>query len=192
MTEFDPRRILETFARHGVEYVVVGGLGGALHGSPISTDDVDIVPALKKTNLDALASALNEMNSRILSSKAPEEIQVQFTARDLRKWIVDFRLLSLMTDYGRVDLIHRPGGTGGYQDVAANAEEMDLGGVTIRVAAIEDIIRSKQAVARERDLEQLPTLRMVLEQKQAGTSEAWRQSRAMRPSEIEGVAESSG
>jgi len=32
----------------------------------MSTDDVDIVPALKKTNLDSLAAALREMDARVL------------------------------------------------------------------------------------------------------------------------------
>jgi hypothetical protein len=165
--EFDPRRMLEIFAKHRVEYVVVGGIGGALHGSPMSTDDVDIVPDLKKTNLDSLAAALNEMNARIQSSEAPEGIAVQFTGKDLQKWIVDFRFLNLSTDYGKLDLIHRPSGTAGYRDLARNAETLQVGDLGVRIAALEDIIRSKQAVARERDLAQLPTLRMLLEKKRA-------------------------
>jgi hypothetical protein len=52
--------------KYGVEYLVVGGIGAVLHGSPMSTDDVDIVPALKKTNLDSLAAALREMDARVL------------------------------------------------------------------------------------------------------------------------------
>ncbi len=164
---FDPERILRILAQHGVDYVVVGGIGGVLHGSPMSTDDVDIVPALKKSNMDSLSAALSAMNARILSLEAPEGISVDWTGKDLQRWIVDFRFLNLMTDYGRLDLIHRPGGTSGYQELAANAEGLDLGDVGIRVAALEDIIRSKQAVARNRDLEQLPTLRLLLESKKA-------------------------
>ena len=166
MTQFNPRRMLETLAKHGVDFVLVGGLGGALHGSPMSTDDVDIVPSLKKTNLDSLAAALNEMNARLMSSEAPEAIRAHFTAKDLQKWIVDFRFLNLVTDYGNLDLIHRPSGTGGFQELFTSADELDIGGTKVRVAALEDIIRSKQAVARERDLAQLPTLRLLLDQKQ--------------------------
>ena len=165
--EFDPGRILEVLARYSVDYVVVGGIGAVLHGSPMSTDDIDIVPALKKGNLDFLAAALNEMNARILSQEAPDSIKVDWTAGDLQRWIVDFRFLNLMTDYGRLDLIHRPSGTSGYQELARNAENLVLADAEIRVAALEDIIRSKQAVARDRDLEQLPTLRLLLESKKS-------------------------
>ncbi len=162
---FDPGRILEVLFKYGVEYLVVGGIGAVLHGSPMSTDDVDIVPALKRTNLDSLAAALREMDARALAHDAPEGINVEWTGKDLQRWIVDFRFLNVMTVYGRLDVIHRPAGTSGYQELAADAEELDLEGVGIRVAALEDIIRSKQAAARDRDLEQLPTLRLLLESK---------------------------
>ena len=165
MTALDPAQIFRILAEHRVDHVVIGGIGGVLHGSPMSTDDVDIVPALKKTNLDALAAALNEMNARLMTSEAPDGINVTFTGKELQKWIVDFRFLHLLTDYGRLDLIHRPEGTSGYQELASNAESLDLGDVQVRVAALEDIIRSKQAVARDRDLAQLPTLRALLEEK---------------------------
>jgi hypothetical protein len=165
---FDPGQILRILTKHKVEYIVVGGLGGVLHGAPMSTDDVDIVPALRKANLEALANALNEMNARVQVTDEPEGIQIHFAAKDLQRWIVDFRFLNLMTDHGRLDILHRPGGTNGFQDLAGSAEVFDLEGIEIRVAALEDIIRSKQAVARDRDLEQLPTLRRLLESKETG------------------------
>lgn len=164
---FKPKPILKTLARHGVDAIVVGGVGALLHGSPLLTDDVDVVPALDEASLEALARALNDLNARIKSHEAPGGlIEVDWTAKDLRRWVVDFRWLNLMTDFGQLDLIHRPGGTGGYSDLAHAAEMIDLDDVPVKVAALEDIIRSKEAVARQRDLEQLPTLRMLLEVKQ--------------------------
>lgn len=114
---FNPEAILRALAKHNVDYIVVGGIAGVLHGSPMSTNDVDIVPALKKSNLDALAGALNELNARIMSADMPEGLKVQWSGKELQRWIVDFRFLNLETDYGRLDLIHRPGGTRGYQDL---------------------------------------------------------------------------
>lgn len=162
---FDPTEILRVLGRHRVDHIVIGGIGGVLHGAPMSTDDVDIVPALQKANLDSLADALNELDARILVADEPDGLKVDFTGKRLRRWIVDFRFLNLTTKFGRLDLLYKPGGTTGYLDLAANAESFDIEGLEIRVAALEDIIRSKQAVARDRDLEQLPTLRMLLESK---------------------------
>ena len=164
MATFDPERILETLARQRVDAIVIGGIGGVLHGSPMPTDDVDIVPKLGIANLDALAAALNQLNAKIRSHDAPDGlVKVEWAAKDLRKWIVEFRWLNLETDCGSLDLIHRPAGTDGYRDLARSARMVQFGGISIKVAALEDIIRSKAAVARKRDLEQLPTLRMLLE-----------------------------
>lgn len=163
---FDPESILRTLTKHGVDYIVVGGIGGVLHGSPMSTNDVDIVPALRKSNLDALAKALNELSARI-TTEDRNGLSVEWTGKELQKWIVDFRFLNLQTNHGRLDLIHRPGGTHGYQDLATKAETLEIEDMEIRVAALEDIIRSKQAVGRDRDLEHLPTLRLLLETKNA-------------------------
>ncbi len=165
---FDPTQILRVLGKHGVDHIVVGGLGGVLHGAPMSTDDLDIVPALRKTNLDVLASALNEMHARVQIADEPNGIPMDFTGKDLQRWIVDFRFLNLMTDFGRLDILYRPEGTSGYQDLTGNAEKLELGELEIRVASLEDIIRSKQAVARDRDLEQLPTLRLLLERRKSG------------------------
>lgn len=137
-----------------------------LHGSPLPTTDIDIVPALDKSNLDRLAAALKELDAVMMTGDAREAVQLRFTGKSLQKWLVEFRLLNLRTRYGRLDLIYRPAGTEGYRELASNAKSERIGEIEIRLAALEDIIRSKQAVARERDLEQLPTLRRLLERKQ--------------------------
>ncbi len=160
---FDPRRILEALAKHGVEYIIVGGLGGTLYGSPMSTDDVDIVPELTQTNLKSLTDALEDLGAKIASEGEPEGVKLDFTCKILQEWIFEFRFLNFVTDYGRLDLIYRPSGTGGFKDLASGSELLDIGDLHVRVAALEDIIRSKEAAGRNRDRAHLPTLRMLLE-----------------------------
>jgi len=55
---FDLGRILTTLDHHGVEYLVVGGLGARAHGATRPTQDVDFVPRSPRENLDRLADAL--------------------------------------------------------------------------------------------------------------------------------------
>ncbi|HEY7874391.1 MAG TPA: hypothetical protein VIG64_04635 [Actinomycetota bacterium] len=131
------------------------------------TTDLDIVPASGTSNLEALATALNSLNARLITGD-PDGLKIDFTAKQLQKWIVEFRFLNLTTDHGQLDIVYRPGGTAGYQDLIRAAETLEIGPIQVRVASLEDIIRSKQAVGRDRDLEQLPTLRLVLEQKRSG------------------------
>ena len=160
---FQPKKILEVLARHDVACVVIGGIASTIHGSPFTTSDVDICPDLRATNLEKLASALNELQSRILVTDEPEGLQIEVTGALLRKSIPDFQFLHFMTKYGQIDLLYKPAGTEGYKDLVRNAVEGALGEVTVQIAALEDVIRSKQAAGRQRDLEHLPTLRKLLE-----------------------------
>jgi hypothetical protein len=49
-TSFQPAEILAALERHGVRYVVIGGLAATLHGSPVVTTDADICPARDRDN----------------------------------------------------------------------------------------------------------------------------------------------
>jgi hypothetical protein len=163
-SQFQPKKILEVLHKHDVKCVVLGGIAGTLHGSNLPTSDVDICPSLATSDLDRLAAALKELNAVAMAEGEPKELELDWTGRNLKKWLADFKLFNLMTDCGQLDLIHRPAGTQGYKDLAKSAKVMNLGeGVEIRVAALADVIRSKQAAGRQRDLEQLPTLRKLLE-----------------------------
>ncbi len=68
---FDPRRICRELNAHGVRYVLVGGFAAAVHGSPLPTDDVDIVPARDTDNLDRLGAALTSLGARIRTGGEP-------------------------------------------------------------------------------------------------------------------------
>lgn len=76
------------------------------------------------------------------------------------------KLLNLTTRFGDLDLSFEPSGTRGYSELAPNCVRYDLGeGLVVPVAALEDIIRSKEAANREKDRQALPTLRLLLERR---------------------------
>ena len=62
---FDLERILCALQRHGVEYVLVGGLVARAHGAERPTEDVDFVPRSSEDNLNRLATALRELGARL-------------------------------------------------------------------------------------------------------------------------------
>lgn len=160
---FRPRRLLEVLESHEVEYVLIGGVASALHGAPFTTVDLDAVPAPESSNLDRLAAALDDLDAVLRDAETPEGIRIEWSGHLLKKALADFRFLRFDTRHGYLDLLHRPAGTKGFSDLARDAIDLDLGTVRVRVAALEDIIRTKQAAGRPRDLEQLPTLRRLLE-----------------------------
>ena len=71
MAEFQPNDLLAVLVKHNVEFIVVGGLGAFLQGSPQLTVDLDIVPDPVRDNLERLSVALTELEARVRGSGAP-------------------------------------------------------------------------------------------------------------------------
>lgn len=160
MAVFQPREVLQTLAAHGVKYVVIGNLGGALYGSPLATSDVDLCPSRDDDNLIALAAALREMDARIRTAGAPRGVPFACDAPFFRQ----MTMVNLTTRFGDVDVSFEPSGTGGYPDLIGRAVRIELrNGLATNIAALEDIIRSKEAANREKDRLALPTLRLLLQ-----------------------------
>lgn len=158
---FDPGAILRVLARHRVEYVLIGGLAATLHGSTYVTTDVDITPSTAKTNLDRLARALEELDARVRAPDAPDGLAFDRSATALAR----VSLLNLTTRHGDLDVAFVPAGTRGFDDLRAQAIEITVHETRVVVAALEDVIRSKEAASREKDRLTLPHLRRLLREK---------------------------
>jgi hypothetical protein len=63
---FHPRELFQALARHGVEYVTVGGVAIQAHGAQRFTRDLDVMIATSKDNMNRLAAALSAIDARIL------------------------------------------------------------------------------------------------------------------------------
>jgi hypothetical protein len=151
--------MLDLFRRHDVRFVVIGGFAAVIHGSPYVTGDIDIVPQSAKENLERLSEALDELHAKIWTADEPEGIAFGHDAKSLS----DTNIWNLITDYGRLDLTFVPSGTSGYEDVSRDATRVAVLGVTVDVASLADVIRSKEAAGRDKDRLMLPVLRQLLE-----------------------------
>ena len=49
---FDPDRIVDALARHGVDYLMVGGMAAQLHGATRTTQDLDCLLQLADDNME--------------------------------------------------------------------------------------------------------------------------------------------
>jgi hypothetical protein len=152
---FDAEPILAVLERRGVEYVVVGGYAARIHGAVRPTRDIDITPATDQENLDRLAAALRDLNARIRTDGVPEGLPFAVPGESL----LGQRLLNLQTRHGELDLTIRPAAfEGGYDDLVGRSTRRTVGRSHVRVAALEDVIRSKEAAARDKDIRALPEL----------------------------------
>jgi len=167
MVEFAPQDILAALDRHGVRYVLIGGLAAILYGAPHVTTDVDVVPEETKDNLARLSATLKELNARIRVAGEDAGIPLDHSAESIAR----ARIWNLVTDQGNLDITFVPSGTTGYGDLVRDAEAMNVRGVDVPVASLADVIRSKEAAGRERDRAILPTLRRLLDRQRSGERE---------------------
>jgi hypothetical protein len=159
-----PDELFGCLARHDVRYVLIGGLAAVLHGSPLPTLDADICPARTSDNLERLATALEAIDARIRTSDTAEGLTLP---RD-PAFLARIEQVNLMTLVGDLDLSFTPSGTEGFDDLVRHAVLMKIRALTIPVAALDDIIRSKAAANRPKDQRMLPLLRQLAEEIRKG------------------------
>ncbi len=159
MSGFDPVRVIETLAEHGVEFVIIGGFAAELHGAPIpATQDVDVTPSGSSENLARLSSALDDLGARIRVNAEPEGFAFSHDAGSLGR----ARMWNLTCPASSFDVTFLPSGTAGYDDLVRSASVLRVHGHPVAVAALADVIRSKEAAGRPKDLATLPALKRWL------------------------------
>jgi len=142
----------------GARYVVVGGLAVVLHGHPRLTADVDIVLDLEPVSAKKAMEALKAIG---LKARAPVDPAAFADPRQRESWIADkgmtvFNLFSPANPLLSLDLFVRAPIP--FEQLWSRSETIDLGGVRIQVAAIDDLIAMKRAVARPQDLADVEAL----------------------------------
>jgi hypothetical protein len=165
---YRPDKLLEVLERHGVQFVVIGGLAAELRGSPYSTRDVDVTPSRERANLGRLADALRELDAklRISGVEGPVEFPLDQHSFD---WGTTWTFL---TAHGFLYIALLPDGTRGYDDLRRGASrERITDTLEVNVASLADVIRSKEAAGREKGRAVLPVLRQVLERSREIESE---------------------
>lgn len=162
---FDPARILATLAAHSVDFLLVGGFAAEAHGALRQTYDLDLVPQPSQDNYERLAAALRELNARLrvggMTDEEARQLPVQVDGRTLRS----FGNSTWATDAGAVDVLtelpDRDGRRRSYQELAIRRVAQEIGGVIVQLAALDDIVTSKEFADRPKDHDALPELRQL-------------------------------
>jgi hypothetical protein len=161
MAAADPLDVLRVLERHGVRYALIGAGAARVAGAPVVTEDIDVTPARDAENVARLVEALRELDARLRTPSDPGGIPFPLDAAFLAEAVS----WTLTTRAGDLDLVFEPAGTRGYDDLVREASRIELEpGLTVTVASLRDVIRSKEAAGRPKDLGQLPLLRQTLEQ----------------------------
>jgi hypothetical protein len=134
-----------------LEAVLIGNAGAALQGAPVTTVDFDFFFRKTPRNLRKLKALARALDATILRPYYP--------ASDLYRVVRD-------ADGLQLDFMGAIHGIRSYEGVRARATTIEIESVPIVVASLADIIRSKRAARRPRDLAILDTLEKALEAKE--------------------------
>lgn len=143
---FRARDLLRVLVERGVDFVVIGGIAGIARGSAYMTEDLDIAYSRDPDNLRRLAAALTQLDARLRG--APEDVPFLLDAETLRQGAH----FTFETASGPLDILDRPDGSPPYTELKRRADEpLDVDGLPVLVASLDDLIAMKEATGRPRD-----------------------------------------
>ncbi|MGH9184478.1 MAG: nucleotidyl transferase AbiEii/AbiGii toxin family protein [Acidimicrobiales bacterium] len=165
--------LVEVLERYGVEYLLVGGVAAQAHGARRPTTDFDCLTRRTRDNLDRLAEAMRELHARLRAEGLDDEEAARLPVRVDGESLARMEISTWRTDAGDLDILadipDRAGRHVRYDELAERAVTANLGDIAVRVAALEDVIASKEWANRPKDREALPELR-ALSDRSAGLS----------------------
>jgi hypothetical protein len=150
-----PLDLLELFrvlAKHGVDYVVIGGVAAQVHGRRRTTKDLDVRPAPDPENFERLAAALLALDAHPVEfgPGAPTPTAEQLSLAPV--------VPPLDTRHGVLHILNEIPGATAYAAMQMRALTTDVDGVTMHIVGVDDLIRMKQASSRPSDIEDIEAL----------------------------------
>jgi hypothetical protein len=159
-------RIVEVLDRHGVEYLIVGGIAARAYGAARETQDLDCVIRRSRANLAHLADALVELHAYLRVGGMSDDEMRALPVRVDSETLARSEMSTWRTDAGDIDLLADiPTGHGTrrtYDELLAGSARLDTGGIEVLVASLDDVVKSKEWANREKDRAALPELRQLL------------------------------
>jgi predicted nucleotidyltransferase len=155
-------KLLPTLVNADVDFILIGGVAGIVHGSARATYDVDLVYSRADQNIERLARALASSSPRLRD--APSDLPFRWDTKTIRNGLN----FILSTDLGDLDLFGEVLGGGTYDDLLPHSFDVEGFGVRFKCLDLPNLIRIKEATGRAKDREAIAELRVLLEEKRAG------------------------
>ena len=130
-----------------LDAILIGNAAAALQGAPVTTVDFDFMFRKTARNMAKLKALAAAIHGSILRPYYPAADRV-------------------MRDDGlQIDFMATIHGIRSFEGLRARSEVVEIGDTSVRVAALADIIRSKEAARRPRDRAVLDVLKAALEER---------------------------
>jgi hypothetical protein len=157
----DFQKILGSLSRHGVDFILVGGVAAIAHGASRLTEDLDIVYSRTDKNLDRLVSALSPFSPYLRG--APPGLPFRWDAQTLRRGLN----FTLTTTAGAIDALGEIVGGGGFDQLLPHSVEITIFSTTCRCLNLQKLIEVKRAVGRPKDLDAVAELEALTDETRA-------------------------
>jgi len=151
----DLNQLIQRLCDADVEFVIVGGFAAMLHGSSLVTRDLDVCAVLSADNVQKLRLAFSDAHPA--HRLTPQKLSFL----DNPEPGVEVRNLYLRTDFGPLDVLSSIRGVGDFERVREHALEIELFGRRCHIISLDDLLRAKEAMGREKDLFTAKELRAI-------------------------------
>lgn len=152
----------------GIRYVVVGGVAVVLQGHARLTVDLDLVVDLAA---EPAAKAVEVLLGLGFAPRLPVDPH-DFAREQVRRVWVEERNLQVLSFYDPTNPLREVDLFATYplpfEDLLARADEIAVGGRTVRVACVPDLLALKRAAGRPHDLTDVEALSALLDRRQDG------------------------
>jgi hypothetical protein len=150
--------LLRALTDAGVEFIVVGGVAAAAHGSARVTDHLDISYARHAANLERIVGALAPHRPYLRG--APPGLPFEWSVRTLQAGLN----FTLATALGPIDLLGEIVGGGRYEDLLPHSSPVRAFERDFHLLDLPWLIRVKRAAGRPKDLEVIAELEALREE----------------------------
>jgi hypothetical protein len=155
------KEAVRAFHNAEIRFVLSGGLAMTAHGANTIAFDVDFAYADNPINIERIIAFLPTIHATVIGANSGG-----ITSATL--WQAS--CLHLSTDLGDVNLIREADGVDSFEGLWQRTVSMDLGGFTVRVASVDDLIAMREAVDCKYYLYELLALRKLIAEQEAQTS----------------------
>jgi predicted nucleotidyltransferase len=152
-------RLLPELVNGGVDFILIGGVAGIVHGSARVTYDVDLVYCRTDENIRRLANVLKPHSPYLRD--APPGLPFSWDEKTVRAGLN----FTLTTTLGDLDLFGEISGRNKYGDLLPHSFAVEAFGIHFRCVDLPTLIRIKEAAGRAKDLEAIAELRALLEER---------------------------
>ncbi len=137
--------LLARLVKAEVEFVLVGGLAAAMHGSTLTTRDVDVCCRFSEANLMRIQQAFEDIHP---VHRMRPDIPLALTSAQCAV----LKNLYIKTDLGIVDCLGDVLGIGGFDEVLSHSTQIEMPAGVIRILDVDTLIKAKEAMGRPHDL----------------------------------------